>query len=340
MTFSFNQLTRQASLMARFVTLQINFEVLNPMKVIFLLIVVLLSACASTPYPVVDRQAGRDGSVILPSGARELNGRRFHVVQHGDTLYGIARRYGLDVHQLKQANRITDPGQLRIGQEILLSLSTRQGSPVEEAAENEPRIYAIPYPDDQVFNTVTPGPVHASSATLKTEPRGVMLPYSDAARDQLSTSSREGSSYEKVAVSSPGISDKTTGKPVSSRSIGGIDWTWPTEGRVKDAFSGKSRGVGIAGSVNQPVHASASGTVVYSGNGLRGYGNLVIIKHDDTYLSAYGHNSRVLVNEGDRVVRGQKIAEMGHTDSGATKLHFEIRKQGKPVNPLEFLPAR
>jgi len=308
------------------------------MKLIFLLIVVLLSACASTPYPdpVVERQIGRD--VSLP-GLHQLDGRRFHVVQHGDTLYGIARRYGLDPYQLAQMNGMTDPGQLRIGQEVLLSVSARQELTGDISTSDEPRIFAVTHPDDQVFNTVAPGAAYSPSATLKTEPKGVMLPYSEAAREQLA-SSGAGQPYEKVAISSPNADDSGTGKPVGSKNVSGIDWIWPTDGPIRDAFSEKSRGVGIAGGANQSIHASASGTVVYSGSGLRGYGNLVIIKHDDTYLSAYGHNSRVLVQEGAQVVRGQKIAEMGQTDSGTTKLHFEIRKQGKPVNPLEFLPAR
>lgn len=309
------------------------------MKVIFLLIVFLLSACASTPYPVpvVERQIGRDGSLGSLGTHGERNGRRFHVVQHGDTLYGIARRYNLDVYQLAQINGITDPGQLRIGQEIVLSLSAqRDGLQDEKSAENEPRIYAITYPDDQVFNTVAPGAAYSPSATLKTEPKGVMLPYSETAQDQMIALSRS----EKVAVSHPDISGGNISKPAGSKNVGGIDWVWPTDGRIQDGFSDKSRGIGIAGGLNQPVHASASGTVVYSGNGLRGYGNLVIIKHDDTYLSAYGHNSKLLVHEGERVTRGQKIAEMGHTDSGSAKLHFEIRKQGRPVNPLEILPTR
>lgn len=308
------------------------------MKLIFPLIVVLLSACASTPYPVpvVERQIGRDAS---SPGLHQFDGRRLHVVQHGDTLYGIARRYGIDSYQLAQMNGITDPGQLRIGQELLLSVSDRHEASGDISVSNEPRIFAVTSPDDQVFNTVAPGVTYAPSATLKTEPKGVMLPYSEAAREQLA-SSRTGQPYEKVTISNPGVDNRDTKKPVGSKKIGGIDWIWPTDGRIQDNFSEKSRGVGIAGGANQSVHASASGTVVYSGSGLRGYGNLVIIKHDDTYLSAYGHNSRVLVQEGDRVVRGQKIAEMGQTDNGSTKLHFEIRKQGQPVNPLEFLPAR
>lgn len=311
------------------------------MTLILPLIVLLLSACASTPYPVpvAERQIGSDGGQTPLSNMNRLNGERFHVVQHGDTLYGIARRYGLDPYQLTQMNGITDPSQLKIGQEILLSASGHQEALSGVSTENEPRIFAITSPDDQVFNTVAPAATHAPSATLKTEPKGVMLPYSEAAKEKLGASSQTGQPYEKVAISSPGIDNSGARKPAGSKKAGGIDWVWPTDGRVQDHFSEKSRGVGISGGVNQPVHASASGTVVYSGSGLRGYGNLVIIKHDDTYLSAYGHNSKVLVREGERVVRGQKIAEMGRTDNGSTKLHFEIRKQGQPVNPMEFLPA-
>lgn len=308
---------------------------LSTMKLIVPLIVVLLSACVSAPYPVAERQIGRD---VSPSGVYQPDGRRVHVVQHGDTLYGIARRYGLDPYQLAQMNGITDPGQLRIGQEIFLSAAVRQESSGDILTSDGPRIFAITNPDDQVFNAVAPGAAYSPSATLKTEPKGVMLPYSESAREQLA-SSRSDQPYEKVAISSPNIDGADSGKPVGSRNVNGIDWIWPTKGHVLESFSEKSRGLGISGAANQPIHASASGTVVYSGNGLRGYGNLVIIKHNDTYLSAYGHNSRVLVQEGDQVVRGQKIAEMGQTDNGSTKLHFEIRKQGKPVNPLEFLPA-
>lgn len=103
-------------------------------------------------------------------------------------------------------------------------------------------------------------------------------------------------------------------------------------------FSKNSKGVKISGQSGEAVLASASGAVVYSGNGLRGYGNLIIIKHNDTYLSAYAHNSRILVKEGDSVTKGQKIAEMGNTDSDTVQLHFEIRKNGKPVDPLIYLP--
>ena len=118
-------------------------------------------------------------------------------------------------------------------------------------------------------------------------------------------------------------------------------WTWPTRGEVIRKFSVKGRGnkgIDISGKVGQAVFAASSGKVVYSGSGLPGYGNLVIVKHSEQYLSAYAHNSRLLVKEGKAVTRGQKIAELGSTGTNSPRLHFEIRKFGKPVDPLRYLP--
>lgn len=119
------------------------------------------------------------------------------------------------------------------------------------------------------------------------------------------------------------------------------DWIWPINGRVIDRFDEKrNKGIGIAGREGDPVVASADGQVVYSGSGLRGYGNLVILKHSDDFISAYAHNKQILVKQGQSVKRGQRIAEVGRTDATQPKLHFEIRRQGKPVDPLAYLPPR
>src|SRR5262249_20766326 len=119
-----------------------------------------------------------------------------------------------------------------------------------------------------------------------------------------------------------------------------INWLWPTEGKVITAFSDTEnlKGIDIAGKTGQPIFAAASGKVVYAGTGLRGYGKLIIVKHNNSFLSAYAHNKDILVKEGQQVTRGQKIAEMGNTDSDQAKLHFEIRRNGKPVDPLRYLP--
>jgi lipoprotein NlpD len=122
-----------------------------------------------------------------------------------------------------------------------------------------------------------------------------------------------------------------------------IAWAWPTEGKIVRRFKPDSpgrKGIDIAGRPGQPVRAAAAGKVVYAGSGLRGYGALIIIKHNNTYLSAYAHNRRLLVKEGQRVRKGQQIAELGATGTDSPKLHFEIRRNGKPVDPLRYLPRR
>jgi len=117
----------------------------------------------------------------------------------------------------------------------------------------------------------------------------------------------------------------------------GIRLSWPAKGKVSAEFSESNKGIDIAGKVGEPVLSASDGKVVYAGNSLRGYGNLIIVKHDNTYLTAYAHNSKLLVKEGDSVRKGQKIAEMGDTDTTAPKLHFELRVNGKPVNPTPYL---
>ena len=140
----------------------------------------------------------------------------------------------------------------------------------------------------------------------------------------------------------PASKPAATQKPIAVPSTAG-KWQWPAEGAVISRFSSGSslnKGIDIAGRLGQPVRASSKGTVVYAGGDLRGYGEMVIINHDDTYISAYGHNRRLLVNEGQQVSAGQQIAEMGSTGTDQVKLHFEIRRQGSPVDPLQYLPKR
>ncbi len=139
----------------------------------------------------------------------------------------------------------------------------------------------------------------------------------------------------------PVTSTRQVSKPVTAGSQG--KWLWPASGTLVSRFSSNTslnKGIDIAGQLGQSIVATADGSVVYAGSGLRGYGELVIIKHNDTFISAYGHNRRLLVNEGQTVKAGQKIAEMGSTGTDQVKVHFEIRRQGKPVDPLQYLPKR
>ena len=213
----------------------------------------------------------------------------------------------------------------------------------------------------------TPPPSSASrpsDVSLKTGPKAIKEPYSDqAVRELTLAASAVPAPTEKLAVAQPGgvrsesapapRSDAkadpaspaaSAAAPASSAATAGdpdrLDWAWPTKGKVIAGFSDTAnlKGIDIAGSAGQAIHASAPGRVVYAGNGLRGYGKLIIIKHNATYLSAYAHNREILVKEGQQVTRGQKIAEMGNTDTDQVKLHFEIRRQGKPMDPAKYLP--
>jgi lipoprotein NlpD len=146
-----------------------------------------------------------------------------------------------------------------------------------------------------------------------------------------------GGSAEAATVSMPA----TAPTPASSANDEGLGFAWPASGSVIGGFDeAKNKGLDIGGKAGDPVQAAADGQVVYAGAGLRGYGNLIILKHNNTFLTAYAHNQALLVKEDQKVRKGQKIAEMGKTDADRVKLHFEIRRQGKPVDPAKYLPAR
>jgi lipoprotein NlpD len=168
----------------------------------------------------------------------------------------------------------------------------------------------------------------------KTEPNGAKKPYSEA--NLASTQKEDNPKAEKVIAS--GVTPGTT---VTANDDEKLSWMWPSDGKIVATFDeGKNKGIDIAGKMGQQVMAAGSGKVMYAGSGIRGYGNLVIVKHSNSLLSAYAHNRTILVKEGQNVTKGQPIAEMGDSDADAVKLHFEIRQQGKPVDPAKFLPSR
>lgn len=185
----------------------------------------------------------------------------------------------------------------------------------ESKSEGKPE----PKPDAKPAVTVAAAPAPKDASDAKPEPKSEPKPQKDAA-----------------PVSAPPAAPAR-----SAEDDDRMDWVWPAKGEVLYRFgeSGKLKGVGIGGKSGQPVFAAAPGKVVYSGSGLRGYGKLVIIKHNDMFLSVYAHNSQIVVKEGETVKRGQRIAEMGDTDASRTALHFEIRRYGKPVDPLTRLPG-
>ena len=247
---------------------------------------------------------------MLPMGGRDELVK--YTVNKGETLYSISWRYGYDHREVAAWNNIKPPYSIYPGQQLLLIAPHQQ--------------YAKP--SRQTTTTAATKP----AVSAKIEP----------ARTTPLTRPAVVASASRVK---PRI---TTKKPVrvekrpASRQQKSIAWHWPSKGVIVSGFSpskGK-KGLDIRGKLGQSVIAAAPGNVVYSGSGLIGYGNLVIIKHNDTYLSAYGHNRRLLVKEGTAVKQGQKIAEMGDSGKEGVILHFEIRRDGKPVNPLSYLPKR
>lgn len=225
----------------------------------------------------------------------------FYRVQPGDTLASIASRYGTDWRTLAQWNQLSNPDRLEIDQVLRVK-------PEVLTARNEV-------------------PAAAQTSAPPTASSGVVVkPVSDGAPSQAQAAPTKPMVREESAPAAPAAA---------------IRLAWPAEGPLVSRFDGNTnKGVGIGGKLGSPVTAAADGRVVYAGAGLRGYGNLVIIKHDDTYLTAYAHNQALLVKEDQVVKQGQRIAEMGNTEADQVKLHFEVRQLGKPVDPMQYLPAR
>lgn len=231
-----------------------------------------------------------------------------HIVRQGETLYGIAWTYGRDYRELGSANGISAPWTIRAGQVLRLD---RRG-------------------------TVT---------TTRSS-----VPSAKVSRPSSNTSSRapapRSSAPAAVTARKPVVTRKSdTSAPLAARTqtVAGIPWRWPHSGTVIAGYSasGKvNKGVDIAGKAGDAVRAAADGSVVYAGNGLLGYGNLIIVNHNEHYLSAYAHNRKILVSEGEGVKAGQVIAELGGSGSERPMLHFEIRKNGNPVDPIHYLPSR
>ncbi|BAN50236.1 peptidoglycan DD-metalloendopeptidase family protein [Metapseudomonas resinovorans] len=268
---------------------------------------ILLSGCSSTQKggaSVVDRN--HSGAASTPQRQPVTSGQ--YRVQRGDTLYSIAFRFGWDWKALAARNGIPPPYVIRPGQIIRFDGQPGQARPTAVASAP---VATVPKSGSSVSSRP---PVPAQQPSVRPQPQ-VAQP-----------------------VASPPPASTNASIPRSS-----AGWVWPANGPLIGRFSSNgslNKGIDIAGELGQPVLAASDGSVVYAGSGLRGYGELVIIKHSDTYVSAYGHNRRLLVREGQQVKVGQTIAEMGSTGTDRVKLHFEIRRQGKPVDPLQYLPRR
>jgi lipoprotein NlpD len=326
---------------------------------------------ARTPPPPAGSPAGRaaaqpEGVKPAAPAAPDPDWRPdVYTVKRGDTLHSIALDHGQGYRDVAAWNGIADPNVIRVGQQ----LRVRPPPGWTDRAEAEEQVVTrsvAPPPaiEAKVLEAPAPPP-------LKTAPKALKLAYSERALAQM-----KGVPYKEpappaatvaaapgpTAAASPAAATAPAGtsrpaRPATQAPAAAAPrppagaaptqageasrgWIWPAQGRLLHGFNtgANPKGIAIAGEAGQPVIASAGGRVVYSGSGLRGYGKLIIIKHNESYLSVYAHNRELLVKEGERVAQGQRIAEMGSTDADRVGLHFEIRRLGQPVDPLQYLP--
>ena len=299
----------------------------------------LLNACSSNmrQAPVVERSSVSEARTPVVTEPKDE--RFYYTVKRGDTLLGIALDYGQNHRDLASWNGLANPNDIRVDQVLRVA-------PPDQVAGVQTMPVPMPPSDSRPVPSVPKKPV----------PKGDKKPSSDAVlADAHKNENGNGKADVKpadrhdapaVAVvrptpPTPPASGITAGSTVTATGDDKLSWMWPSNGKIVATFDeGKNKGIDIAGKAGQHVMAAGSGKVMYAGSGIRGYGNLVIVKHSNSLLSAYAHNRSISVKEGDNVNKGQVIAEMGDSDSDSVKLHFEIRQQGKPVDPSRFLPNR
>lgn len=296
-----------------------------------------LAGCTSPGMAPVDNRSPayrtEGARPATPQIAPSTNG--LHTVQRGETLYAIAFANGLDYRDIAIWNQLESADRIRVGQVLRLTSPT---DAVEiKPLDVEPAPSARPLIDSAQ-------PTDGAGPPMLNEPQAQLLVYSEANWAQVSGARPAAPVAASPAptVPAPAAVPSAVPAPATSAASTLVDtWLWPVDGTLIGHFgSAGGKGIDIAGARNAPVKAVASGKVVYSGSGLRGYGNLLIIKHAGEFLSAYAHNEIILVKEGDMVTAGQKVALMGDSDADRVKLHFEIRRYGKPLDPLTYLPER
>ena len=288
----------------------------------------LAAGCTSTTRqaPIVERPA-TSAAQPRPAPAKveePKDERGTYTVRRGDTLLRIALDHGQSYRDLVTWNNLADPDDIKVGQTLRVTAPERERS---AAVTTQP----------------VPMPPPAAQPPRKTTPRADKKPYSEA---NVAEAQKENGNHAAPAAA-PAVQPATPavavapGSTVTATDDDKLSWMWPSDGRIIATFDeGRNKGIDIAGRMGQQVVAAGAGKVMYAGSGIRGYGNLVIVKHSNSLLSAYAHNRKIVVKEGDNVAKGQVIAEMGDSDADLVKLHFEIRQQGKPVDPARFLPGR
>jgi lipoprotein NlpD len=307
-------------------------------------VAIALTACSSTPRkpaPIVDRTASAPGNPAA-SRAPVDPAAPTYVVKRGDTLRSIALDHGRDARDLAAWNQLSNPDSISVGQTLRLSPPGAGGGVASASGASGDA------PGVETHAITSSGRVDSRSLESAPLPPPAALPPASGI-----TTAPAAPAAVPVAPATPLAPAAAPAAPAAApaapappqtaphASADGITWAWPGSGAIVDRFdNNRNKGLDLAGKVGDPVRAASGGTVVYAGSGLRGYGSLVIIKHSNSFLSAYAHNSKLLVKEKDEVKLGQQIAEVGSSDADRPKLHFEIRKDGTPVDPLQYLPQR
>ena len=287
--------------------------------VLWLYVPLVFVGCADNPPAPIETRVGaevaRDGQSAQAPRPGEV-----YVVRPGDTLYSIAFRYGINVNELAARNQIKAPYTIYPGQKVVTDLSDFSYTPVaSQSKASDTRSVAS-----------TSSPATGSNQASSTDKREETAKPKPISKPKSTTSP----STDVAASSVPRTAHTGTFGPVAQ-------WRWPSSGRVARSYSDvRHKGIDIAGSRGDLIRASAAGEVVYAGTGLKGYGLLLIVKHNEQFLSAYGHNDLTLVEEGAWVKEGQVIAKMGSSGTDSVKLHFEIRREGQPIDPVRLLPRR
>lgn len=298
------------------------------------------------------------------SAAAAADKRIIHVVKKGETLSSVGRQHNIAPSSIVRINKLKAPYTLIPGQILNVNPAADQAAyPQQTAAApaaasvKERAAPAAPDSAARAERTEQDLLKAKSSSSATTAPVAAAAPAVAAASAQASggkaQSKNESKTQPKAAASAPKSADAAAAPveesaapvvvPGKTRKVGGVQWMWPARGKVIKGFSSGehgNKGLDISGSRGQNILSAADGQVVYAGNALRGYGNLIIINHDNEYLSAYAHNERLLVKEGSTVKRGQVVATMGSTDADSVRLHFEIRYRGKSINPTGCLPKQ
>jgi lipoprotein NlpD len=296
-----------------------------------------ISAPKAAPVQV-GPSASRPVPVAASMPANDARGK-FYTVKPGDTLYSVALENGLDYKEIAAWNQLADVNLIKVDQILRLS------DPADDAAGGETAgvvVRPLRNSGSEIAPATKPSPssVVGYPKAIKASPgtdAATLARQADGPVQAASASAKIADS--KAVEAKPPVEPKSAEPKTPAGGDEDLNWSWPTVGKVVTPFSDAAKGLDIGGKLGQPVLAAAPGKVVYAGAGLRGYGKLVIIKHNKVYLSAYAHNNQLLVKEGDNVKKGDKIAEMGNSDAEQVKLHFEIRRFGKPVDPTKFLTA-